>query len=93
MYIYLVGNTELSWYKIGVTGNLLYRVKAIQNTLPFSVSLIAHAESSPTMARVVEQETHTRFWKHHLRGEWFKGLDIVAVAAFMTEKAKGFGNA
>jgi hypothetical protein len=89
MYVYLVGNADLSWYKIGVSRkDVTVRLEQIQASVPFTLQLLGHWRTD--WAFDIEKMTHEKFWKHHLRGEWFKDLDIFEVAKFISEKVRTF---
>jgi len=87
MFVYLVGNTQLSWYKIGVTSKtVVERVRGIQNSVPFEVTLFHSV--GVRLGEALEEDVHTRFCRHRIRGEWFEKLDVVEVMSYMTERAK-----
>ena len=88
MHVYLFGNNELKWYKIGISRNVSLRLEQIQDNVPFSLELLGHWRTD--WAFDVEKMTHEKFWSHHLRGEWFKDLDLFKVAMFITKTVETF---
>jgi hypothetical protein len=89
MFVYLIGNTKLNWYKIGVTSKTVAeRVRSIQNTLPFEVILFHSVPAR--LGEALEEDVHTRFCRHRVRGEWFEKLDVIEVMCYITERAKQY---
>jgi hypothetical protein len=74
-YVYLVGNKELNYYKVGISTQVGGRIK--QFNVPFDVEIFQMAKfDNPWNALQVEQKLH-QFYKGiglHLRGEWFKSI-------------------
>ena len=67
--VYLIGNTDLRWYKIGIADDMDRRIASVQLGVPFAITF---ASKFPTAnPRVVEYEAHHTFKLHRLRGEWF----------------------
>lgn len=89
MVVYLVGNLELKWFKIGVSKfPAAKRTREIQNSVPFPVVLLGHVTTR--LGEALEEDVHTRFWKNRIRGEWFRDLDIVEVMTYMNERLKQY---
>ena len=77
--IYLVGNQQLDWYKIGITsGTVGQRLHALDNPLlPFVLSVICDVKIYEPLkiARHVEQLVHEFYAPKKVRGEWFHYID------------------
>jgi hypothetical protein len=70
-YVYLMGNFEYGWFKIGRSSNPVRRWKSIDR-LPFGVSLLGKYEvASYAQAKKVEKALHEYFYPEHMRGEWY----------------------
>lgn len=68
-YIYVLESDD-GYYKIGQTGSLQNRVKALKIQLPFKVHLLHRvAVSDPSAA---ERQLHQRFKDRRMNGEWFR---------------------
>lgn len=80
--IYLIGNLEHSFYKIGISRDMRLRMRNFRG-LPFPVFVLVNYElkiDEPRMQRraalAVERGLHTVFHETHLQGEWFKDVDL-----------------
>ena len=74
--IYIVGNKELSYYKIGLThksSNPDTRFTAIQQGIPFDLNFIKYWFTKYVWA--FERLVHYEFREKHIRGEWFRFQD------------------
>jgi hypothetical protein len=90
MFVYLFGNIQLRWFKIGFTRRTVAeRLEEVQAGVPFGLHLLGHWKSQ-FHAETIEKITHEKFWGNHLRGEWFRDLDVEEVAKFINEKARTF---
>src|SRR5271166_3830951 len=94
-WVYLVGNTKLNWFKLGFTRrDPATRFDELQSGVPFELKMFGSWEfRNANMAQAAEQDTHTRYWSQHLRGEWFENLDIEAVAMWLTRLKEKYHNA
>ena len=90
MWVYLVGNIELKWFKIGITKDIVRRISQIQNNLPFKIERLGSWEVKYGFAEAVEEQTHARFYSKHIQHEWFRDLDIAEVAEFVSEEIKKY---
>jgi hypothetical protein len=74
--VYLFGNTEHGWYKIGMSINPEQRLENFGG-LPFEIKLIASVITfeNPYMARLVERKLHKVYSYAHIRGEWFSTIE------------------
>ena len=90
MFVYLFGNMELRWFKIGFSRReVRERLEEVQSGVPFELKLLGHWKS-PYHAPTIEKIAHEKFWSKHIRGEWFRDLDVIEVAEFITAKARLF---
>lgn len=72
MYIYLIGQTDSKFVKIGIANNLKLRLQSLQVGNPLKLFLIGAKEVvSKAMAHKKEKELHEKFKNHNLNGEWF----------------------
>lgn len=69
--VYLVGNRELGWYKIGLSKNIRERLKTLRQMVPFKVKKISSWSYVADVA-LLEQYLHRQFHKQRLQGEWFQ---------------------
>lgn len=70
-YVYIIGNHEFGWYKIGYTRlDPKARLAALQPYCPCPLKVVAHMEVRH--ARAVEYTLHDRFKTRRLHGEWFQ---------------------
>lgn len=78
LWVYLIGNREYGWYKIGITHWPENRLKQLENT-PFELELITAVAIADRRDRShalsVEKKLHEAYKEHHLRGEWFRSID------------------
>ena len=68
-FVYLIGSTRHSWYKIGRASNPRVRVKDLGILLPFELEVFAIWRT----VNCIELETylHRRYAEHRINGEWF----------------------
>ena len=72
-HVYLIGNTQLNYYKIGIAWDIVRRMADF--SLPFEIELLAYITlPTATKARDIEQGLHAHFSANHLRGEWFRDI-------------------
>lgn len=79
MYVYLVGNLELRWFKIGLTSSLKERLQALQHGVPFQLQVF-HVETVMLLSSAYALETKLHMFYHGYRlpyGEWFRDIDVV----------------
>jgi hypothetical protein len=72
-HVYLCGNKDLCFYKIGLTHKLEApdnRVKAVQQQVPFELDTVRIWFVE--FALPFEKLLHYEFEDHRLRGEWFR---------------------
>jgi hypothetical protein len=79
-YVYVIGNLELNYFKIGVSCAPASRLKQLDT--PFELQVL-HAEPCGTVreAPAVERAVHMLFHRQRVRGEWFHCLDLVDAIA------------
>jgi Meiotically up-regulated gene 113 len=88
-YVYAIGSAEQHLVKIGVSSDPQKRLKFIQTTCPFDVSILWTTEGTSGL----EDALHRHFAKRHIRGEWFEFPDgdaagvIAAAAAEIARRA------
>lgn len=69
-------NTNIHYYKIGVTCSLPNRLREIQTDCPLELNLTFWARfKTRYSAEKAEKETHLHFRKDGIRGEWFQFRD------------------
>lgn len=75
IYVYLIGNKELSYYKIGMSTNIEKRLHDIRHNVPFVVKLF-HREPcrSRKYAFQLEQRLHRLYHPRRLENEWFSDI-------------------
>lgn len=66
-HLYII-NCNDEFYKIGKTRNIKYRLKQIQASCPYLLSL----EKVIKNGYHLEKKAHSFFEKNRIRGEWFK---------------------
>jgi hypothetical protein len=76
--IYFIGETDRGPVKIGYARDLWARVRAIQNSCPVKLDLLA----ALTGGRSLEREYHERFKQWRLHGEWFERSDAIEEEIF-----------
>jgi hypothetical protein len=69
--LYLFGNRELGWYKIGISKNIDQRFRQIAKGLPFPLERIRCWICNRDSPEIAESSLHSRFKEKRLRGEWF----------------------
>src|SRR5271157_1803667 len=67
--VYLVGNREHGWYKIGFSRYFRRRLENLQSGVPFPLETISLWETDE--AWQLEQKLHEHFAVKVIRGEWF----------------------
>jgi hypothetical protein len=76
-YIYLVGNPQLNWFKIGRTTNYANRLKSIQHGLPFPVVELHHHEvPSFEFSSALESDLGNWYAPINIRGEWYMDINF-----------------
>jgi hypothetical protein len=70
--IYLVGNREFGWYKIGMSQNVEERAETISDLVPFAVELLAAWPCQRKYLRKLELHLHRTFAESKIKGEWFR---------------------
>ncbi len=70
--------------KIGISKNVIHRLKDIQSTNACDVSLLQCWNMDMDIARKVERATHDKLRDHRVRGELFGVDEMAAVAAVNT---------
>lgn len=78
--VYVVGNLELSYFKIGMSSQVMYRVRQLSTNVPFDLQIF-HLEPFlvESDAFNFEQKLHMHYHQNRLRGEWFEKLDVLEV--------------
>lgn len=66
--IYLIGNLESKYVKIGFSKNPKERIKELQTGCPFKLSVIATFQGN----LFTEKALHLKYNKYNSYGEWFK---------------------
>jgi hypothetical protein len=75
-YVYLIGNKGLGFYKIGIAMNVEKRTASL--SLPFPVEVyVKIIRADRGEALFMEGRLHDLYNPDHLRGEWFRDIDIV----------------
>lgn len=74
--VYLFGLKDTDYFKVGITNDVLSRMRALQTANPHEIYLISSFESNDCLN--VERKIHGLLYSMHVHGEWFKGnLDTV----------------
>jgi hypothetical protein len=68
-YVYLIGNTEHGWYKIGKSKDPDFRLSSIVINCPVALETILTVEADEYGR--VESLLHSEFESKHMHGEWF----------------------
>jgi|CZKY01.1.fsa_nt_gi hypothetical protein len=68
--VYLFGNRELGWFKIGKSRNIENRFKDLCCVLPFPIEQIEIFKCDDP--GFVEVQLHRHFASKRMRGEWFR---------------------
>lgn len=72
MYIYLIGQNDCKFVKIGAAFNIKARLQELQVGNPQKLFLIGAKEVlNKYLANKLEKELHEKFKNHRLNGEWF----------------------
>jgi len=90
-HLYLFGNTEHKWYKLGVSYSPESRMDAFQEFLPFPVELIAAVRFTwldGFRAFEAEKCLQQHYAGYRQRGEWFRDLPVEAVVTHIKKLAK-----
>lgn len=85
--VYLAGNLDLRWVKIGYTKNLPSRLVNIQTNVPFPLQHIASwGVASRQDAVELEYQAHKRVADKRIRGEWFNLTieEVVELAEYLS---------
>jgi len=69
-FVYLVGNREHGWFKIGKSADPTFRIRSISINCPVELEVISLTEAAHYSE--LEAFLHARFKAKHLRGEWFQ---------------------
>jgi hypothetical protein len=76
VHLYLIGNADYRWYKIGLSADPARRCVALDETkLPFQISVIRTHKIKDQYALHVERRVHRFYSAQRLRGEWFRDID------------------
>jgi hypothetical protein len=75
MKVYLIGNVDFGFYKIGITRQAVkWRLLDIDSPrLPFSLEVLAEYDAG-LAAHFIEVELHKLYKKTNARGEWFNNI-------------------
>lgn len=68
-YVYIIGNREHGWYKIGKSTRPKIRLNALKILLPFEVDLIALWQTN--QHSFLERSLHEQMDEQCINGEWF----------------------
>jgi hypothetical protein len=68
--LYLLGNRELGWFKIGQSEDVRIRFHHIKGFMPFDVELIDYWKTSHRVW--IENQLHKHYRQQRIRAEWFK---------------------
>jgi hypothetical protein len=66
--VYFIEALTSGFVKIGYSQNPQERLKSLQNGVPFELVIIKTIKGTAED----EREIHRRFYKHRVRGEWYK---------------------
>lgn len=80
--VYVVGNLEAGYYKIGWTENIQKRVKALNSSAPWPMELVAAFPCPDRVRFESEQYLHNRFAHKATNTEWFR-LDREDIEAIL----------
>lgn len=70
-YVYLLRQQNSDFYKIGVSGDVVSRIKQLQVGNPHKIEVFKCFEFEYDEAYEVEIQAHKNFFKFHINGEWF----------------------
>jgi hypothetical protein len=80
MFVYLIGNVDEGFCKIGISHSPEYRVYILDSPkLPFPLHILAKYDAGDN-AQEVEQKLHTFYKSRRVRGEWFSYIRPTAFA-------------
>lgn len=86
-WVYVIGNMDFGWVKIGFTGDVPKRFNTLQVGVPFKLQRLASWKVANIGEAVrLERLAHDRVEKHRIRGEWY-GMtiaQIVDLAEYLT---------
>jgi hypothetical protein len=72
--VYLIGNVDLNYYKIGFAFDSIARMRSL--CLPFDVALLASIMMRNRYEALdLEQGLHIKYQKSAIKGEWFRDLN------------------
>lgn len=86
-FVYVIGSREVCLVKIGVTRDVIGRLKQLQNSSPSALELLWCAQGSHGL----EQQLHAHFQSYRVHGEWFDFGPRVDPAARIKLVALRFG--
>lgn len=90
--IYLVGNQQFDWYKIGISGGTVgQRLRTLDSPLlPFILSVVCDVKIYEPLkvARHVERLVHDFYAPKRVRGEWFHHIDKHEFLKIVTKSHK-----
>ena len=83
MALYILGNKQYSFYKIGISNTPYKRKKNIQTNCPFEIKLFLTIETNNKISdKELERLIHNKLAEFNTCGEWFKlpegGLKLIA---------------
>lgn len=80
-WVYLIGNKNLNWFKIGISKWPEQRLQQF-NVFPFEVELFTAiavgTDKDLKKAMRIEKDLHKMYEINKIRGEWFHTVDVVA---------------
>lgn len=71
--VYIIGNIDAGYIKIGITNHLKRRLANIQTGCPFQVEILAYTFPMDD-ARPYESMMHDIFSSYNTNGEWFSSV-------------------
>jgi hypothetical protein len=86
-WVYVVGNMDFGWVKIGFTSDMPRRMSGLRSGVPFNIERLA-SWKVPNLSEALKLEkmAHLRVFGKRIRGEWY-GLsieEIVNLAEYIT---------
>ena len=84
MYLYLIGVEPNGPVKIGVSSNVISRLRALQTGFHLDLSIIKKWKANPENLYRIEAITHNALKAHRLRGEWFSCHSLQAITEIET---------
>jgi len=70
-YVYIIGNEQYGWYKIGYSLNPYERLIAFNVGCPVPLSIVAKFKCPKTLCTSLEADLHKTFSEQQLHNEWF----------------------